>query len=36
VSAADRQVEIFRDPYVARVWLDVTAPADQIPEIAAK
>ena len=34
VSAADRQVQIFRDRYVARVWLDVTAPADQIPEVA--
>jgi hypothetical protein len=35
VAAADRQVQIFRDPYVARVWLDVTAPADQIPKAAA-
>jgi hypothetical protein len=28
----DREVQIFRDRYVARVWLDVTAPADQILE----
>jgi len=36
VSAADRQVQIFRDAYVARVWLDVTAPASQIPKVAAE
>jgi hypothetical protein len=31
---ADRPVQVFRDSYVARIWLDVTAPADQIPESA--
>jgi hypothetical protein len=36
MTATNQQVQIFRDPYVARVWLDVTTPADQIPEIAAK
>jgi hypothetical protein len=36
VSAADRQVQIFRDRYVARVWLDVMAPANQIPKAAAE
>jgi hypothetical protein len=36
MTATDRQVQIFRDPYVARVWLDVTAPADQIPDITAR
>jgi hypothetical protein len=36
VAGADRQVQIFRDPYVARVWLDVMAPADQISQAAAE
>jgi hypothetical protein len=36
VSGADRQVQIFRDPYVARVWLDVMAPANQISQAAAE
>jgi len=36
VAAVDREVQIFRDPYVARVWLDVTAPADQISKTAAE
>jgi hypothetical protein len=36
VAAADREVQIFRDPYVARVWLDVTAPANQISKSAAE
>jgi hypothetical protein len=30
---ADRPVQIFRDLFVARVWLDVTAPADQVAEV---
>ena len=33
-AAADRPVQIFRDLYVARVWHDVTAPVDQVPEAA--
>jgi hypothetical protein len=32
-AGADRPVQIFRDRYVARVWLDVIAPADLIPEV---
>lgn len=36
VSGADRHVQIFRDPYVARVWLDVMAPACQISQAAAE
>jgi len=35
-AVTDREVQIFRDRYVARVWLDVTAPAVQILEAAAK
>jgi hypothetical protein len=29
-------VQIFRDPYVARVWLDVMAPACRISQAAAE
>jgi hypothetical protein len=31
-AVTDREGQIFRDRYVARVWLDVTAPADQISQ----
>jgi hypothetical protein len=36
VSGTDRQVQIFRDPYVARVWLDVMAPAGHISRATAE
>jgi hypothetical protein len=32
-SAARRPVQIFRDLYAARVWLDEIAPPDQVPEV---